>query len=105
MNKNVMTIVCAIGITGLLVGAAATSGSAPQEPVRWEYKVLSTAELAGMEHKTTVKDMYDKEAAERRSRAALLNLNQLGEDGWELIQTHNDYCYFKRPVTIATTSD
>ena len=70
---------------------------APQDAVMaaWEYQVLSPSDLAGIEQ-VPLSELRDPQARKQREAAALNHLNQLGAQGWELIEIENDHYYLKR---------
>lgn len=97
--KKIALSVLIVSVLGLIGVAFAQSGQVtPTVAERWEYKVLSPRQLAGLDRKPTVAELRSEDAKADREQQALDTLNRLGADGWELVEIANDHFYFKRKL-------
>jgi len=77
--KATLKAALALGLSGLILAGCCTA----HHRAKWEYKVV--APIAGV-----------APAEWQKKQEALLN--ELGQQGWNLVGQSSDYLYFKRPA-------
>ena len=102
MNRKITIFIFLALIGIILLGASKPEAASPQ--IKWEYKIVSPAELLGIE---SVGDAFEKafgekgvftaEGAKAINQTETNNMNLLGAQGWELVCYDKDTGFiFKR---------
>ena len=100
-NKMALAVVCVTVILAAMVGGARTQSRESSSPAKWEYQIVSFAELSGIlslgpavEKTQTVQEM------EALNNDMARRMSDLGRQGWELVCVQNDHNYvFKRKTS------
>ncbi len=95
-----LTAVCATLILVAVVCSGRNQSPDASAPARWEYTIVSQAELSGM---TSLGDAADKartlEELEALNNDMAHRMTDLGKRGWELVCVQSDRSYvFKRKM-------
>jgi len=102
MKRSVILLaVCLTTVLVAVVCAGRNQSQGTSAPVRWEYVIVSYAELSGM---ASLGDASGK-GGTLEEREALNNdiahrMTDLGRQGWELVCLQSDHSYvFKRKIS------
>jgi hypothetical protein len=96
-GKMALAVVGVTMILAAVVGGARESSS----PVKWEYQIVSFAELSGtVSLGETVGKIQTVQEMEALNNDMARRMTDLGRQGWELVCVQNNYNYvFKRKVS------
>ncbi len=90
----------ALAVVGVTVILAAVVGGARESssPVKWEYQIVSFAELSGtVSLGETVGKIQTVQELEALNNDMMRRMTDLGRQGWELVCVQNNYNHvFKR---------
>lgn len=91
-----LAVVCVTVILAAVVGGARESSS----PVKWEYQIVSFAELSGtVSLGETIGKIQTVQEMEALNNDMARRMTDLGRQGWELVCVQNDHNYvFKRKM-------
>lgn len=100
-GKMALAAVCATMILAALVGGARTQSRDSSSQGRWEYQIVSFAELSGTvafgEMAGKIQTVQEMEALNNEMAR---RMTDLGRQGWELVCVQNNYNYvFKRKTS------
>ena len=99
-GKMALAAVCVTVILATLVGGARTQSRESSSQAKWEYQIVSFAELSGTvalgEMAGKIQTVQEMEALNNEMAR---RMTDFGRQGWELVCVQNNYSYvFKRKM-------
>lgn len=98
MRVLVGVIVIGAAIAAYSYSLAVAEPALNASEIRWEYRVVDPKGLMSDNNGEPIKASQNADVLANREAKALVALNRLGADGWELIEVEKDHFYFKRPA-------
>jgi hypothetical protein len=100
-SRMAVPIVCAAVVLAAVVGGARTQSQESSSPAKWEYRIVSFAELSGiLSLGPTVEKIQTVQEMEALNNDMARRMTDFGKQGWELVCVQNDHNYvFKRKMS------
>jgi hypothetical protein len=100
-GKMALAVLCVTVVLAAVVGGARTQSQESSSPARWEYRIVSFAELSGtVSLGETVGKIQTVQEMEALNNDMARRMTDFGRQGWELVCVQNDHNYvFKRKTS------